>query len=1689
MPNIYSKKCCPNLPIHKAKGIQFGILTEEDILRLSVCEVTSTLIYDKEFNIPAKNGINDPRMGVSMRGLLCQTCNGEIKECPGHFGHIKLAEPVFHPEFLKTIIKILKCVCFKCYSLLVTQEKKKSLVTIQNKKRRLQEFVKNSLPECCSDGNTGGCGFRQPKFIKGNHDITIKMSNDTRSEGIEEDKKRVLRAKEVEDIFNNIQMEDIEALGFNRIYSLPKAMIIRLLIVAPPAIRPNIELASSARAEDDLTHLYISILSTNIELIKAKDSGAPRSREDDIMRRLQAYVAYLMNNDQNKAKQKGGRPIKSISQRLKGKEGRLRGNLMGKRVDFSARTVVSPDPSLELDQLGVPKQIAEELTIPERVTQLNIDFLRKLVERGDEWPGARYYISKVHDTEIIDLNYVKEKPNLQYGDIVERHLMDDDYVIFNRQPSLHKMSIMGHRTKILPYSTFRLNLAVTTPYNADFDGDEMNMHAPQNLETKAEIKHLMHVPKQIVTPQSNRPVMGLNQDALLAIRLFTLRSTFIDKTTLFDLLMFVENWDGELPQPAILHPEPLWTGKQLISFIIPKMNYYKALGNENEATNLYPEDKNVIVRNGQLLVGSLNKSIVGNKKGSLIGCIWIDFGPNETKNFLTFSQRLVNCWLTGHGFTVGIADTIVSDEILERIRIEREKAQAKFREIMLDTQKDKKQKIKHQPGKTIIESFENEVNTILNNCRSSIGELLSKSVSKENNIKKMILAGSKGNNINISQISGLVGQQNVEGKRVPFGFLRRSLPHFLKDDFGPESRGFVANSYYKGLTPEEFFFHTMGGREGLIDTAVKTSKTGYMQRKLVKALEDIMVQYDYSVRDARGNIIQFLYGEDGIAAEFIENQKFTFLTVGDKKLRDSCCFFRYDEMKSDLGFEDSVGRLADQGRISHKVCRELLEEKNAHITLLEEFEKILRARDHLRKFFRPTDEINILPVNMSRLISQAQARMNRDAPVKKDLNPVEVYERLEKFLNSLKIFDVSTPSEETLRDKPILKDIREFSLDQNEKALFLFKTFLRFKLCSRKVILDYGFDLKSFKELLEETEFCFKKSKQHPGEVCGSIAAQSIGETLTQMTLNTFHFAGVSSLNVTLGVPRIQEIINCAKNIKSAIMYIYMQPEHCFSQAKAQELITILELTKVFQLAIKSEIFYDPDPTQTIIADDEDLLLMQEDTGLHMSPWVLRIEIDPKLLRRKPLRLKDITKKILEEIRNLNSDFQLIESLEISDPIVLRLREKKDSIDSFSRTKNMEQYILYDMPVKGFCNKVSFKRSKLIKYSKQGVDRIDEKDGEYVLETSGNQLHQVLLIPSVDQSRSYTNDINIMIELFGIEAGRQSILKEIREVFNHFGIYVNYRHIGLLADIITSRGKLMAISRNGINKVYKSPLRKCSFEQTVEILIEAAVFADYDPLAGVSENIIMGQLCKIGTGAFDIIMDDSYFFDPGSNTITQDQIMDHFKYIPDPTDIIPTSGAQEIPINPQPYTGMYAMNTPGPMQTPIYNNPMTGRMGGAHIFTPRTPMIHTPGQAQAIRPMATPNRLTTPINHASLYTPYQGDSGMSKRNQRMGANTNNASYDTPFSPMLNSNPMRLSSPSELTGKQTNGLGISSGMGDIRYTPRTPNYNPAMSSPFMRQNSPTPYNIEEQSSGISSGSPYCSPNSNPLSSRSSDNISW
>ena len=632
---------------------------------------------------------------------------------------------------------------------------------------------------------------------------------------------------------------------------------------------------TGARSEDDLTTLYSEIVRQNKALRDHEKSGAPNHIQLQLARLLQGTLAAIIDNaipGQTPASGRSGRPLKSISARLKGKEGRVRGNLMGKRVDFSARTVITPDPNLAIDEVGVPRSIARTLTYPEVVTPWNVAQLQELVENGpSELPGARYIIRT--DGMRVDLTKPNAQKFLQVGYKVERHVKDGDIVMFNRQPSLHKMSIMSHRIRIMPYSTFRLNLSVTTPYNADFDGDEMNLHVPQSLTARAEVQELMMVPKNIVSPQSNKPVMGIVQDSLLAVARMTKRDVFFERDLLFNLLMWVENWDGRVPAPAILKPKQLWSGKQIFSIICPEVNY-EATGNthpkdKSVANTLNGFDSRVLIHQGTLLQGIVDKKSLGTSGNSLIHVSWLERGWDITRIFMNQIQQVVNYWLLNNSFSIGVADTVADQPTMRTIEQTIDEAKSKVKDLV---QQGQRGELEAQPGRTMIESFEQMVNRVLNQARQKAGLNVQETIDETNNVKAMVMAGSKGSDINISQIIAIVGQQNVEGKRIPYGFRRRTLPHFAKDDLGPESRGFVENSYLRGLSPQEFFFHAMAGREGLIDTAVKTATTGYVQRQLVKAMEDLMVTHDYSVRSSSGAIVQFVYGNDGMDATFVESQ-------------------------------------------------------------------------------------------------------------------------------------------------------------------------------------------------------------------------------------------------------------------------------------------------------------------------------------------------------------------------------------------------------------------------------------------------------------------------------------------------------------------------------------------------------------------------------------------------------------------------------------------------------------------------------------------------------------------------------------------------------------------------------------------------------------------------------------------------
>jgi DNA-directed RNA polymerase II subunit RPB1 len=715
------------------------------------------------------------------------------------------------------------------------------------------------------------CNGELPKFTKVALHVEVEFPDSMEALPGSGDKKQFLPAAKVVEIFKRMRDEDIKAVGLDVTWARPEWLLVSVLPVPPLHVRPSVVISGGAlSSEDDLTHQIVNIVKSNIALKNSITHGEPNIIVEQFEQSLQHNVAAFMDNELRglpQVTQRSGRPLKTLQQRLKGKEGRIRGNLMGKRVDFSARTVITADPNLGIEQVGVPRSVAMNLTVPERVTPFNISQLSQLVANGPlVHPGAKHIIRS--DGTRIDLRYVKNKAELLLvnGWIVERHLRDDDIILFNRQPSLHKMSIMGHFVKVLDWSTFRLNLSCTSPYNADFDGDEMNLHVPQSLPARAEAEQLMLSSRVVVSGQSNRPVMGIVQDSLLAVQKMTKRDVFIERDLFFNILMWIDDWDGRIPPPAIMKPKELWTGKQVMTMILPRINLKGSANNgppKDSSGKTLPNtfnayDDRVTVRDGELVEGTIDKKTIGSGMGGLIHTAWLDAGFEANARFMSQTQKVVNYWVLQSSFSIGAIDTVADLNTMQQIENTINKAKSQVRDLVLQGQRGE---LETQPGRTMIESFEQYVNKVLNTARDHAGMAAQESLTERNSVKAMVTAGSKGSFINISQIIACVGQQNVEGKRIPYGFKRRSLPHFSKDDLGPESRGFVENSYLRGLSPQEFFFHAMGGREGLIDTACKTAETGYIQRRLVKAMETVMSRYDGTLRTSGGNVVQFLYGE------------------------------------------------------------------------------------------------------------------------------------------------------------------------------------------------------------------------------------------------------------------------------------------------------------------------------------------------------------------------------------------------------------------------------------------------------------------------------------------------------------------------------------------------------------------------------------------------------------------------------------------------------------------------------------------------------------------------------------------------------------------------------------------------------------------------------------------------------------
>jgi DNA-directed RNA polymerase II subunit RPB1 len=1462
---MHNKDYDYNSNICKINRVQFSLLSPEEIKNQSTCKISDHTLYitsQDGISTPSPGGLYDLKMGTIDANVICETCEQKSSLCPGHFGYIELAAPVFHMHFISRILKLLKCICFRCSKLLLPNDEFIKGKDIYETFDLI--YDKSKKIKVCN--NINGCGANQPtRYIK--EGIGKIFAEWIYKE--QENKKVLMKPDYVLKTFKRITNDDCIKLGFSPDFCRPEWLILTVLPVPPPAVRPSVKQDNNQRSDDDLTYKLIDIVKANSKLQEKIAQGDDYI--DDHITMIQYHCATLINNDTpfgtgvpQANVQRSGRTLKSLQQRVKSKEGRIRGNLMGKRVDFSARTVITPDPNVGIDELGVPIKIASNLTFPETVTKLNINTLKKMILNGyDIYPGVKS-IKKL-DKSIKNLKHVdlqKISEEVEEGDIVNRHLIDGDYILFNRQPSLHKMSMMAHKIIVMPADTFRLNVCVTSPYNADFDGDEMNMHVPQSYQTIAELKYLAAVPTQIISPQEGKPCIGLVQDALLGASRLTLenkglkyylpKDIKINDQFLFNKKIFMNlmMWNGSfnsmnnLIKPIIHNNEKYWTGKQVFSTILPEINL---------------KNKDIDIELGQLNKGYLIKKNLATSSGSLIHIIFNDFNKDVAADYLNNCQGITNNFLLNTGFSAGVSDLIINKDIVENIKNIINQKKENVLNILDSIQKGLLEKKYHT---SLNDEFETLVTNELNKATDEVGKLTRDNLNIINNrFVNMESAGSKGNIINICQMIACVGQCSVDGKRIPTHYKHRTLPHFSQFDNTAESRGFVENSFYSGLKPHEFYFHAMGGREGIIDTAVKTSETGYIQRRLIKALEDVKINYDLTLRNHNDEIIQFLYGEDGYESSKLEKQDISLF------LEPSIINFRYKFNTIDI--------------YKYYLLQNIWE-KDLNINK----ERLYKLYTHLldMRIYIIDNIINNIDNDIYQCLNIDRIILNNKIKFRNiQLSNIELtylFNELDGLINKLKIKR---------------KDINE-----SYNPSFILHNLIRIKLHPYNIYVIHKLNKLAFDNIINDIKLKFDKGFAEPGEMIGTITAQSIGEPATQMTLNTFHFAGVAAKsNVTRGVPRLKELLSVSKNIKNPSLSIYLKDVKEDDIYKIKEIKNTITTTKIKNLISSTAIYFDPDITDdtTIIQDTENLEIIYQSrlwknfiehsdykcskecyiskpdsNPESICPYILIIEFSKKKLLDRSVDMDDIAHIINNEYNSKNSTINCLLSNDNGshNRLLLRIRllDGDPEEDDFNLLKVIEKNIL-NMKIKGIDN---IEGSTIRKITNQVYDKdynIHNKK-KIILDSIGTNLLTVLSLDNIDTYHTISNDIHEVLDVLGIEAARNILIDEFMDVITASGSSLNPRHIHVLVDTMTFSGNIMSIDRFGINRTNYGPIAKASFEEMTDQLYKSAMFGEIDNCKGVSSNVLLGQESICGTGICDILFDEAKFYSDKNININYD---------------------------------------------------------------------------------------------------------------------------------------------------------------------------------------------------------------------------
>jgi DNA-directed RNA polymerase II subunit RPB1 len=1430
--------------------IEFDIWSNENIKKNSILGNTSGVevaeLYDN--SEPKIGSLIDPKFGTIRSDALCGTCGFNSTWCVGHFGHIELAEYIFNVNYLQYVHKIASCICLRCSKILIHNNENLMSDIMNNPVKDRLSLVKNATKNVtiCQKANYG-CGGQVPKIkmdpkkygiINIYAETEIDGFKDENGTMIKKKLKQSLTPEVIYDIFKNISDEDCLLMGMEPSKMRPENMIHKNFPVPPIQMRPSVkgDFMGGSEMEDDLTKKLGDIVKANTRMINSRDN----KHSIDNMHLLQSHCAcYIEGGDTfclGGADQKK-KQIKSLSDRIKAKEGRIRSNLMGKRCDGTGRTVITSDPSIDNNSLGVPVKIAMTLTFPERVNKKNIVHLQMLVHNGsDKYPGANFVFKLNKNNDRLTLVCLKYNNNieLQEGDIVERHLINDDIVMLGRQPTLHKQSIMGHKIKVIDNHkllTFRMSVAVTPPYNADFDGDEMNIFVPQSLQTQIELEEIAAVEKQLISPTHSKTCYGIVQDGLIGSYNLTSPTVKINWRTAMNLISY-----STIEDFKFLKKDKQYEGTELFSLIIPPKITIK-------------KEKLTVIK-GNITKGRLSKDFLSaKKKNTLLQLIWDIYGATETKKFIDNTQRLINNYNLYRGFTVGYGDTVISDDVIEQISIIYNTKELKTERLITQ--------VENNPTIMTADIFETKLLSEYSTISEDISKIVGETISKDNNFHIMWTSGSKGDQSNIGQMIGGLGVQIFEGQLIQKKYNNRTSPYYGKNDDRCFSRGMIRNPFMAGITFPNYVFHMLKKRAGSIDQQFKTADTGYSQRKLIKSMEDIMIKNDGTVRTANDTLLQLVYGNSGTDTTKQFEYEIKIIEMNNEELEKKYKFTKEELKQYNFTEKENNDYINNIFKIRDKIRLSVQKAQLDYILLPSAF---------------------MLPVNLNRIIDNViENKTQKDKDTDK-LEPIYIIEQMRRILSN-KETHLICMSEKERNDKTSLKYRDEIA------HKLTFKNAIYDCISPKRILIEYGLGKTDFDKIVNEIITSYNKNIIEPGEMVGVIAGQSMGEPLTQFTLNSFHHAGIASVSsTTQGVPRIRELLSVSKFPKTPQMVVYLTDEFKNNNEMSHKIASNIKYTTLGNITDDIKVYYDPKPKKAGgIMDKDNVVHTFYNTANKGSctsdivglPWLLRIELSREKMLEKEVTLLEIKskfcswweKKLLDdktlkkEEKKVFTKITQIAILSNTDnnitPVIhVRFNARDNDKDKFNleTINNFIKYIIEKFKLKGIngvsnISAITEERNMIIN-SNGDLD----KKKHFVIYTEGINMIDIRYLIGIDIYKTISNDVVKMYETFGIEIARGILQREIISAYVRAGGEVNQQHIMVIVDLMTSSGNISSADRYGMNKSDTEPLPRASFEKSVEQFVTASVFGEVDHMKGISSRIMTGGVVKGGTGYCNIVL-------------------------------------------------------------------------------------------------------------------------------------------------------------------------------------------------------------------------------------------